>query len=140
MAAYASKLDGDATNGFRVNDKLMRDMIESAFTAIAHRCIGRNIISVDEAGKELAIYYRRNRKVMEKVDDLICVWLRHDKRRADELRLRILFSMPAVYIRGLEKTLSQKLFYLSRFWCVPGALKRLNDPSSIVSLWEEYCH
>ncbi|SRR5581483_11129249 len=139
-AAYAVKLNGDGGNSFHAKEVLMRDMIESAFMAIAHRCLGRSMISAERAGKALVKHYRRQRSVMERIDDFASVWLRRDKVRADELRLRILFSLPAVYTRGPEKSFRQKLFFMSRFWCVPEALWRWNDPCSVVSLWEEYCH
>ena len=140
ISAYSNKLSNDAKEGFGIDDMLMRDMIKSAFLAIAVRCVGEKIVSVRAAGEALPKHYCNHRSLIERVDDLICVWMHRDKSRASALRCRILFSLPAVYIECPSTTFGRWVFYVSRYWLVPGALNKSADLTSIVWLWEEYCH
>jgi len=140
ISAYSSKLSNEAKDDFRIDDMLMRDMIKSAFLAIAARCLGEKVNSVRTAGEALVKHYRTRRTLIERLDDFVCIWLRRDKRRASALRYKILFSLPAVYMADSTMRFRRWLFYVSRFWGVPGALTKSGDLTSVVSLWEEYCH
>ena len=90
-SAYSNKLGNDAKNGFRIDDMVMRDMIDNTFLAIAARCLGEKVNSVRAAGEALVRHYRDHRTLIERIDDLVCIWLRRDKGRASALRLKILF-------------------------------------------------
>jgi predicted nucleotidyltransferase len=140
ISAYSNKLGNETKEGFRIDDMLMRDMIKSAFLAIAAQCLGEQVNSVRTAGEALVKQYRYHRTLLERIDDLVCIWLRHDKSRASALRNKILFSLPAVYSEYPSTTFRRWLSYVSRFWLVPGALHKSGDLASVVWLWEEYCH
>jgi predicted nucleotidyltransferase len=141
ISAYTNKLSNGAKEGFDIDDALMRDMIKSAFLAIAVRCVGEKVDSVKAAGEALLKHYCNRRSFIERVDDLICVWIHRDKRRAGELTYRILFSLPAVYIECPPTAFGRWISYVSRYWPIPGALSTGRaDLTSVVWLWEEYCH
>jgi hypothetical protein len=141
ISAYENKLSNGAKEGFDVDDRLMRDMIKSAFLAIAVRCVGQKVDSVEAAGEALLRQYCNRRSFIERVDDLICVWIHRDKSRARVFRYRILFSLPAVYIECPPTPLGRWISYVSRYWPIPGAFRKGSaDLTSIVWLWEEYCH
>ena len=140
ISAYLNKLSNDAKEGFGIDDRLMRDMIRSAFLAIAARCLGKKVDSVRAAGEALPKHYCNHRSFFERVDDLICVWMHSDKSRASALRYRILFSLPTVYVECPLTTFRRWLSYVSRYWLIPGALNKSADLTSVVWLWEEYCH
>jgi predicted nucleotidyltransferase len=140
ISAYSNKLGNETKEGFRIDDILMREMIKSAFLAIAARCLGEQIDSIRTAEEALVKHYRNRRTLVERIDDFVCIWLRHDKSRASTLRYKILFSLPAVYSEYPSTTFHRWLSHVSRFWLVPGALNKSGDLASVVSLWEEYCH
>ena len=141
ISAYAHKLSNGATEGFDIDDMLMRDMIESAFLAAAVQCVGQKVDSVEAAREALIKYHSKRRSFIERVDDLVCVWIRRDKSRASALRYRILFSLPAVYIEYPPTTVGRWISYVSNYWPIPGALSKGSaDLTSIMWLWEEYCH
>jgi predicted nucleotidyltransferase len=140
VSAYSNKLNRSAKDRFEIEESLMQDMIKSAFLAIAARCLGKKMDSVRAAAKALPKHYRNHRSFFEKVDDLICVWMRSDKSRAGVLRYNILFWLPAVYVEWPATALCRWFSYASRYWLVPGALRKRADLASVVWLWEEYCH
>lgn len=140
ISAYSNKLSNGAKEDFGIDDGLMRDMMKSAFLAIAARCLGKKVDSVKAAGEALPKHYCRHRSFFERFDDLICVWMRKDKSRASALRYRILFSLPTVYIEFPSTTFRRWLSYVSRYWLIPGALNKSADLKSVLWLWEEYCH
>ena len=81
-SAYSNKLGNDAKNGFRIDDMVMRDMIDNTFLAIAARCLGEKVNSVRAAGEALVRHYRDHRTLIERIDDLVCIWLRPGTRVA----------------------------------------------------------
>ncbi len=140
IAAYSNKLSTETKEDFRIDDMLMRDMIKSSFLAIAERCLGEQVDSVRTAEEALVKRYRAQRTLIERLDGFVSLWLRRDKDRASVMRYKILFSLPAVYSADSTMKFRHWLFYVSRFWSVPGALTKSGDLTSFVWLWEEYCH
>jgi predicted nucleotidyltransferase len=139
-SAYSIKLGNDAKNEFRIDDMVMRDMIDNAFLAIAARCLGEKVNSVRAAGDALVKHYRDHRTLIERIDDLVCIWLRQDKGRAKALRHKILFSLPTLYNERPSTAFRRWISFASRFGLAPGALRKSGDMASVVWLWEEYCH
>jgi hypothetical protein len=140
ISAYEKKLSHDAQKGFGIDDGVLRDMMRSAFLAIAARCLGKKVDSVRVASKALTKHYCNHRSFSERVDDLLCVWMHSDKSRASAMRYRILFSLPTVYVECPSTTFRRWFSYASRYWLIPGALNKSADLTSVVRLWEEYCH
>ncbi len=139
-SAYSIKLGNDDKGEFRIDDLLMRDMIDNAFLAIAARCLGEKVNSVRAAGEALVKHYRDQRTLIERLDDLVCVWLRRDKGRARALRHKILFSLPTLYNERSSTAFHRWVSFVARFGTAPGALSKRGDLASVVWLWEEYCH
>ena len=140
ISAYSKKLRHDPKKGFGIEEGVLRDMMRSAFLAIAARCLGKKVDSVRMASEALTKQCCNHRSFFERVDDLICVWMHSDKSRASALRYRILFSLPTVYVECPSTTYRRWLSYVSRYWLIPGALNKSADLTSVVWLWEEYCH
>jgi predicted nucleotidyltransferase len=140
ISAYSKKLGNEAKQQFRIDDMVMRDMINNAFLAIAARCLGEKVNSVRAAGKALVKRYRDQRTLIERIDDVVCIWLRHDRGRASALRHKILFSLPTLYNERPPTAFRRWVSFVSRFGLAPGALSKSGDLASVLWLWEEYCH
>ena len=140
IRGYAKKLGDDPTVPFNIDETSMRNMIEYSFCAIAERCVGKPLTSVNEAGNALVKYYTREQGLLKTMDNILYGWLHKDKRRGLEIKNRILFSLPAFYCNLPDFVFHCELEYVRKFWLVPGALKMNWNSLSAVLVWEEYCH
>ena len=140
VRGYATKLGGDSTITFNIDETSMRNMIENSFRAIAERCVGKPLTPIDVAGNALVKYYTRERGLLNTIDNILCRWLHNKKGHGPAISNRILFSLPAFYCHRSEFEFRCELKYVRKFWSVPGALEKKWDSLSAVELWEEYCH
>jgi predicted nucleotidyltransferase len=138
--SYECKVRYRPKTPFQVDKALMRDMIESAFVAIAERCVGRSVKSIRQAERELVNQYCRHERFVKRVVEAVRAWQPSERRRAGTLKNRILFSLPGFYCYQFESGVRVGFEFIRRFWFVPGALGKGLNPLSAVMLWEKYCH
>lgn len=139
-AAYRSKLEGVEANRFVVPEEAMKQMIAAAFVAIVSRATGSSQPSVAEAERALIRYYGIAGSWRDYFDGVLCARLGKSNARLDELRQRILFSLPEFYCRSASENLTLGFSVLRRFWYVPKVLQQPWNRLAAVRLWEEYCH
>lgn len=139
-SAYGSKLGDDLSAGFAVNDSLMAGMIESAFCAIASRCVHSSVDSATAAKEALITCYLRDRPLMQRINGILSTCCNHDQKATFEIKNRILFSLPPFYCSSVRNQKNVGLNFARMFWLVPGALRKSWTPASAALIWEEYCH
>lgn len=138
--SYEGKVGCYPTTPVEVDPCVMRDMIESAFVAIAERCTGKAVSSVRQAERELVSQYCGAEPFMHRIDEAMRAWRLGERGHARTIKNKILFSLPGFYCYPLQNGIRVGFEFIRRFWFVPGALGKGLDPLSAVMLWEEYCH
>ncbi len=138
--SYEVKVGCHPATPFEVDHGLMRDMIESAFVAIAERCTGRAVRSVRQAERELVTHYCGAEPFTQRIDEALRAWRLGERGRAQTIKNKILFSLPGFYCYPFQNGIRVGFEFIRRFWFVPGAHGKGLTALSAAMLWEEYCH